>query len=294
MEKIKECLICGSNNLSRELECIDHTLTKEPFTLEKCSDCGFLFTNPRPEKDIIGKYYESPDYISHTNSNRGLVNGIYQFVKKYNLIKKLQLISNYKKSGNILDIGCGTGDFLNICKKSKWITFGIEPNDKARSFAQKNNGIDVFTEDKLNEFENNFFDVITLWHVLEHVSDLNERIITIKRILKKDGILVVAVPNCDSKDAKIYKQYWAGYDVPRHLYHFTPNTIEKLFNKHNMNVIRVMPMVFDSYYVSILSEKYRSGKQKLFKAFINGFISNLSAIKSGKTYSSQIFIIKNK
>lgn len=294
MEKLEYCPICKSKDFSIYLKTKDYTLTNEEFILEKCNNCGFIFTNPRPEKNIIGSYYDSPDYISHTNSSHGFINGLYQLIKRYSLIKKYQLILNYKKSGKILDIGCGTGDFLNIFKKNKWDTAGIEPNDKARNYAKDNYNLNVFTEEQLKIFAEKSFDVITLWHVLEHLSDLNEKLDTINKLLKNDGILIVAVPNCIAKDAEIYKQFWAAYDVPRHLYHFSPNTIELLFKLYKMKIIKILPMIFDAFYVSMLSEKYKYGKINLLRAFRNGLKSNLYAIKSGNKYSSQIYIIKKE
>lgn len=292
METLLTCPICNGSNLNSFLICEDHTVSRETFNIVQCISCSFKFTNPRPSEDKLGEYYKSEEYISHSNTKKGIVNYLYQTVRKYTLLKKLQLISKFYKTGNILDIGCGTGEFLNICKKAKWNVLGIEPDVDARKMAIENYNIDVKEETELKNLTDVSFELISMWHVLEHVPRLNERMEEIKRILKNDGIIIIAVPNCNSLDAKIYKNNWAAYDVPRHLYHFTPNDIEKLALKHGLKCIRILPMIFDSFYVSMLSEKIKTGKVNLLKALLIGSRSNFSALKTGKTYSSQIYLLK--
>jgi 2-polyprenyl-3-methyl-5-hydroxy-6-metoxy-1,4-benzoquinol methylase len=213
-------------------------------------------------------------------------------VRNYTLKRKLGLIERlHQGKGSILDIGCGTGEFLDACSRAGWAATGIEPSPEASQFAIKNYGLDIRNEAALKGLKDGSYDVISLWHVLEHVPHLNERISEIKRLLKPQGHLIVAVPNCSSKDAIRYGADWAAYDVPRHLYHFTPKDIRTLFKKHGMQVKQVLPMRFDSYYVSMLSEKYRSGRVRLVPAFFSGLSSNLGASSNGETFSSQIYII---
>ncbi len=292
MEKQEHCPICNSVQLAPFLACIDHTVSRETFQIVECESCGFKFTNPRPEEKDLGRYYKSEDYVSHSNTKKGFINSTYQLVRKYTLLKKLQLISKYFKTGKILDIGCGTGEFLNTCKSAKWDTFGIEPDPDARQMAIKNYDLNVKEEEELKSFPDASFDIISMWHVLEHVPKLNERIADLKRLIKPNGIIIIAVPNCNSLDAKIYKEQWAAYDVPRHLYHFTPKDIESVFKKHQLNTFKILPMIFDSFYVSMLSEKIKTGQTNILRSTWNGFRSNLSAIKTGKTYSSQIYLIR--
>lgn len=292
METLNNCLVCNSTNFSQIMVCKDHTVSRETYSIVQCDSCGFRFTNPRPNANELGKYYKSEDYVSHSNTTKGFINSTYQSVRKYTLLKKLQLISKYFKTGKILDIGCGTGEFLNICKNAKWNAIGIEPSLDARKMAIENYGLDVREEAEIKNLESESFDIITMWHVLEHVPNLNERIEDLKRLIKPNGIIIIAVPNCESLDAKIYKEHWAAYDVPRHLYHFTPKDIESIFKNHDMEMFKILPMVFDSFYVSMLSEKIRTGKTNILRSMWNGFRSNLSAIKTGKTYSSQIYLIR--
>jgi SAM-dependent methyltransferase len=292
MEILSNCPVCDTTQFSPFLTCVDHTVSRETFQIVQCNSCGFKFTNPRPDESVLGGYYKSEEYVSHSNTKKGFINSTYQTVRKYTLLKKLQLISKYYKTGSILDIGCGTGEFLNVCKNAKWTTLGIEPDPGARKMAIDNFGLDVREESELKNLPAESFDIISMWHVLEHVPKLNERIEDLKRLIKPNGMIIIAVPNCNSLDAKIYKENWAAYDVPRHLYHFTPNDIETLFRKHGLKMFSVLPMVFDSFYVSMLSEKIKTGKTNILRSTWNGFRSNLSAIKSGRTYSSQIYLIR--
>jgi len=292
METINNCPICNSNTSTRFLTCIDHTVSRETFHIVQCQSCGFKYTNPRPEEENLGSYYQSEEYVSHSNTKKGFINYTYQIVRKYTLLKKLQLLSNYYKTGKLLDIGCGTGEFLNVCQQAKWDTAGIEPSADARKMAINNYNLNVLEESEIKNLPSESFDVITMWHVLEHVPKLNERIEDLKRLIKPTGIIIIAVPNCNSLDAKIYKENWAAYDVPRHLYHFVPKDIESAFKNHDLKMFKVLPMVFDSFYVSMLSEKIKTGRTNILKSIWNGFRSNMAAIKSGKAYSSQIYLIR--
>lgn len=277
------------------LSCIDYTVSNKKFDLLYNVEYDMLETFPQPEGEELDMYYESLDYISHTDAKKSIVDKLYQIVKRYALNKKLELINSFKTSEKtLLDIGCGTGDFLAICKNNGWKVEGVEPNKNARKLAEskvnKNDVAAIFTN--INELESKKFDVITLWHVLEHVPNLETYISKLKSLLKPKGVLVVAVPNFKSYDALYYKQFWAAFDVPRHLWHFSKTAIQKLFKKEHMHVEIMLPMKFDSFYVSLLSEKYKTSNSNFLKAFYVGLKSNLKAMAS-KEYSSLIYIIKN-
>lgn len=267
----------------------DHSVSKEDFELKYNSEYDLFQTHPIPEH--IEKYYQSEDYISHTDSKRSLFEKAYHWVKQYTLSRKEALISSYiKKKGNLLDIGAGTGDFLAYAKSKKWEVIGIEPNQKAKELAQKKG---VSFVENTEELSNNSFDVITMFHVLEHVTDLDGQLVELKRICKPGGYIVIAVPNFKSYDAKFYKEFWAAYDVPRHLWHFSKTSIAKLFAEKEIKLERVYPMCFDSFYVSLLSEKYKTGKMNFVKAFWVGFKSNIYGMKT-REYSSHIYVLKNE
>ena len=271
----------------------DYSVSGEVFHLIKNEAYGFLETIPQPSLQKLPDYYKSDDYISHTDSKRNLFERAYHIVKKIALNRKLKLInmcvSNEKK---LLDIGCGTGDFLQIAEQNNWNVFGIEPNEHARIIANKKTDNRVFDTAALSNFQQESFDVITLWHVLEHLPDLENQLNLFKKLLKPNGTLIIAVPNHHSFDANHYNQFWAAYDVPRHLWHFNRASISKLFSKVSMAVVKTKPMYFDAFYVSLLSEKYKTGKMNFFKGFYIGLLSNLKAMAT-KEASSLIYILKN-
>ena len=268
----------------------DFSVSQEIFELFHDQTLDMLITHPQPSLDVLGKYYESADYISHTDSKRSIFEKAYHFVKNIALKNKLNLINSYQPSkGLVLDIGAGTGDFVNVAKNDGWKTVGVEPSDKAKAIA-KNKGVS-FVENT-SELESNSCDVISMWHVLEHVPNLDNQIKELKRLLKPNGTLIVAVPNFKSFDAKHYGNFWAAYDVPIHFWHFSKKAIQLLFENENMKLEKVLPMKFDSFYVSLLSEKYKTGKMNYFKAFFVGLQSNWKA-KRNMEYSSHIYILKN-
>ena len=269
----------------------DHSVSKEIFELYHDETLDMLITFPQPDLENLGKYYESEDYISHTDNKRSLFEKAYHFVKNIALKNKLNLINGEQsQKGRILDIGAGTGDFLLTAKNDGWETIGVEPSDRAKNIAIQK-GISFVNE--ISDLENNSFDVITMWHVLEHVPNLELQIQELKRLLKPTGTLIVAVPNFKSYDAQHYKTFWAAYDVPIHFWHFSKKAIQSLFDKVDMKLEKVLPMKFDSFYVSLLSEKYKTGKMNYISAFFIGLKSNLKA-GSTKEYSSHIYVLKNK
>ncbi|GAA4273251.1 class I SAM-dependent methyltransferase [Aquimarina gracilis] len=273
------------------MTCKDYSVSGEDFQLLYDSNNDMLFTSPKPKDQDLGKYYESEDYISHTDAKRSVFEKLYHLVKVYSLKKKVTLISKLNNGpGKLLDIGAGTGDFLVTAKSRNWLVFGTEPNDQARKLAkEKKMNLDSETKD----YKDATFDVITMWHVLEHVPDLQSQIKELKRLLKPNGHLIIAVPNYKSYDAQFYKSFWAAYDVPRHLWHFSKKSIQKLFANEKFNLESVLPMKFDSFYVSLLSEKYKTGKMNFLKAFSVGLRSNLEGNRT-KEFSSHIYVLKKK
>ena len=272
----------------------DHSVSGEDFQLLINNRFGFLETYPPPLPDKLTEYYKTEDYISHTDTKRNLFEMAYHFVRSLALKRKLNLINSFStEEKKLLDIGCGTGDFLQTIQQDNWMVSGIEPDENARQIANSKTNNVVSDIDQMTLFESHSFDVITLWHVLEHLPNLDEQISMLKRLLKKKGSLVIAVPNFKSFDANYYKEFWAAYDVPRHLWHFDKDAISKLFGAEKMRLVETRPMKFDSYYVSLLSEKYKSGRMKPFKSFWIGWRSNWKA-KRSKNYSSLIYIFKNE
>jgi 2-polyprenyl-3-methyl-5-hydroxy-6-metoxy-1,4-benzoquinol methylase len=277
-------------SLKPYLRCKDYTVSKEVFKILIDEETELLITSPRPDDVNLSKYYESDDYISHSNSHKSVFTKIYQIVRNYTLRQKIKLINSFgSKEKTLLDIGAGTGEFLFECHKDGWKVEGIEPNMNARKLAEEKTGTKLKTQ--ISELGTERYDVITMWHVLEHVPNLTEYVSQLNDLLNSNGTIIVAVPNHKSFDASYYGKFWAAYDVPRHLWHFSQTSIQKLFARENMKVNQILPMKFDAFYVSLLSEKYKKGKMNILKAFNIGWRSNLKA-KHTSEYSSLIYVIR--
>lgn len=296
MIHLSACPICESEKISLQLNARDNSVTKEDFEIYRCENCGFLFTQDIPEEENTAKYYQSETYISHSDTSKGFINRIYHSVRRYTLGQKRKLIERIsgRKQGNILDIGSGTGSFLHTMKQSGWTVTGIEPDPIARENSQSINGIAAVAPEAQQSFAAESFDVITMWHVLEHVHKLDEQMKQLKRLLTPNGKLFIAVPNHTSYDAVHYKEFWAAWDVPRHLYHFAPATMQVLADKYGFEIVQHRPMWFDSLYVSMLSEKYKTGKSNLLKAIFTGVVSNWKALMNVKKCSSVIYVMQKR
>ena len=290
------CPICNSTDIQQQLSAKDYTVSQQKFSVWHCNACTAGFTQDVPAQDAIGAYYASENYISHSDTKKGIINSLYHLVRKRTLGAKRRLVINETVilKGRILDIGCGTGAFLDTMKEAGWSITGLEPDEAARKKAIELYDIHPQEPGKLFELPAASFNAITMWHVLEHVHELHAYIKQIATLLAANGKLFIAVPNYTSKDAGMYKEYWAAYDVPRHLYHFSPKCMEKLLSIHGLKLTAVKPMWFDSFYVSMLSEQYKNGKGNIIKAVFNGFISNLKAWSDVRKCSSVIYVISRQ
>lgn len=288
------CPVCGSKRIHNVMSAEDHTVSHEHFEVWECEDCSFRFTQNVPDEAHIGKYYSADAYISHSNTNKGLINRLYHYVRSITLKQKKNIIQleTGRKAGRLLDIGAGTGAFSAFMQKHRWEVLGLEPSDTARNNAKSFFNIDLHPISEFYDLKPQDFDVITMWHVLEHVHALNDYLDQLHKLLKADGTLFIAVPNYTSYDAKYYGANWAAWDVPRHLYHFSPESMTLLLQKHGFEVKNYLPMNFDSFYVSMLSEKYKRGKNSYLSALKTGFDSNGNMNHDAKKCSSVIYVIQ--
>lgn len=292
----KTCPLCGSSNIEKQFACKDHFATGELFDVYHCKECAFTFTQGVPDEKEIGRYYDTPTYVSHSNTNKGLVNKLYHIVRsimlhrKVSLIKKLTMIRN----GNILDYGAGIGYFAKAMQNSGWSVTAIDKSPQARDYAQKSLGINMEPEEHLTTIEDSTFDVVTMWHVMEHIQQLDSFWETLHRILDENGIAVIAVPNSASYDAEYYRENWAAYDVPRHLWHFTPSTIMNWGLKHNFILERQYTMPFDGFYISMLSERYKGSKCAALRGIWNGLLGWLATFDKCSASSSIIYVFRKK
>ena len=287
------CPVCGSGDIKNVLSTRDYSVSGETFCIGACSNCSLRFTLDVPDLSSIASYYASEDYISHSNTSKGFVNRLYKSVRKKTMKKKRRLITRILgiQTGDLLDVGSGTGSFVHEMRRKGWRVTGLEPDERARQVARKTYGIELASIKDLGRLKPASFDAISLWHVLEHVHDLKGTVRQLKILLKENGRLFIAVPNYASEDASVYREFWAAWDTPRHLYHFSPRAMSVLMENSGLKVEKYKPMWYDSFYISLLSSKYKNGKANLFAAFWNGFRSNLKAMRDVKKCSSVIYII---
>ena len=294
--QIDRCPLCGGQQLKHALTCTDHYASGEQFEVCSCVQCGFLFTQNVPVEAEIGKYYETPDYISHSDTHKGLMNRVYHWVRRWMLLQKASLVKHTSRlsEGHLLDYGTGTGYFADIMNRKGWNVKAIEKNPKARAFAKQQFDLEVDAETALPAYTDASFDVVTLWHVLEHVEHLNEMWRTLHRVLKEKGVLIIAVPNPTSYDAMKYGEWWAAYDVPRHLWHFTPSVIQQFGAKHGFVLEEERPMPFDAFYVSMLTEKYKGNRLSFIRGMWTGTKAWFSALNKKERSSSMIYVFRKK
>lgn len=293
---ITSCPVCGKTKFEHAMRCVDHYASGENFRLERCAACGFLFTQDFPAEASMGRYYDTKDYISHSDTRKGLVNTVYHQVRRYMLGRKARLVMRkaHRREGRLLDIGTGTGYFANAMLKRGWQVAAVEKNEGARRFAYNRFGLEVKPETELGTFADGAFDVITLWHVMEHLEHLNETWETLYRLLDTAGVLVVAVPNPSSSDARHYGCHWAAYDVPRHLWHFTPAVMQRLGAKHGFVLEEHFPLPFDAFYIAMLSEQYLNRRMAGLRGLWQGTRAWLATQARKERGSSLVYVFRKQ
>ena len=292
-EILNQCPVCTGTVFTPFLECEDFTVSHEKFKLVECTACSFVFTNPRPSPAEIGRYYQSDEYISHTNSSSGIMNKVYQIARKRAISGKLKVVEEHNPSPRtLLDYGCGTGEFLSAARQAGWVCAGLEPDAGARQQAITNHGLNIQDPSHLKSLPDGQFGAVTLWHVLEHVHDLQETVAHLYRVLSSKGVLIIAVPNRTSWDAEKYGPYWAAYDVPRHLYHFSKKPMLKLMEQAGFKTESVKPLFLDPFYIALLSGKYKNGGMNPVTAFITGIQTTSKGKSDIEKNSSLMYIFK--
>ena len=286
-----KCPWCGSNKAQINLWLKDEFLTKKDFHICECLNCGLLYTMPRPSKEKIGAYYKSDEYYSHQENKKGFVPRLYEAIKKINLKHKFRLASRDLPVGKLLDIGCGVGDFLHVAENKGWQCTGVEPSEEAREIARQRIKGDLLYSEDLEQLPDQSFDLITMWHVLEHVDDLKWQVAQLQRLIKPNGRIVIAVPNYRSYDGRFYNAYWAAYDVPRHLNHFNKTVITKMFKTSGLSLVCMDKLVWDAYYISFMSEQYKHHFMPLVRGVFRGLVSNAKARRSGE-WSSLVYVFR--
>lgn len=292
----KSCPLCKSDAIKKRFACKDMFATGEKFDIMECPACGFAFTQKHPDEKEIGKYYESPKYISHSNTAKGFTNKVYHLVRKIMLRNKRRLVERLTllKNGKLLDYGAGTCHFAHAMQQAGWDVTAIEKSPAARELAKKELNMDAKPESALADIKDKELDVVTMWHVMEHIQELDTMWSELYRILDDTGIAIIAVPNNRSYDAQHYKEHWAAYDVPRHLWHFTPSTIMRWGERHRFILERQYTMPFDGFYISMLSQQYKGGRFATAKGLWYGFKGWLAQCKRRSASSSLIFVFRKR
>jgi 2-polyprenyl-3-methyl-5-hydroxy-6-metoxy-1,4-benzoquinol methylase len=290
------CPLCSSKEIFPFLNCTDHLVSKKEFEIYKCSGCDFIFTQNYPEESETDYYYKSDDYISHSDTNKNIIDKTYQVVRNIMLVRKKRIIEKILKlaSGCILDIGSGTGHFLNTMYKAGWEISGVEINLKAREYAKSKFNLDLISPESIKMLSDNSFDCITLWHVLEHFHDPDKYFEEIRRLLKPEGVGIIALPNCNSFDSKHFGKDWAAYDLPRHLWHFSPVTFSLFADKNSFSISELFYLPFDVFYISILSEKHRDSKFPVVCGIFKGIVFTIRSIFNKSRSSSVVYVIRKK
>jgi 2-polyprenyl-3-methyl-5-hydroxy-6-metoxy-1,4-benzoquinol methylase len=290
----KVCPLCKSEKISIPFSCTDNFISKEVFQLARCGNCGFEFTQDAPEENEIGRYYESDDYISHSGTKKGFSNKLYHLARNFMLWRKSRIVGKFTglKSGRLLDIGSGTGHFADKMKRSGWDVKGVEINEKARSFSVSQFGLDIIDPEKISVLKSESFDCITLWHVLEHFHDPFKYASEIHRMLKPDGICIIALPNSGSFDARHYGKFWAAYDMPRHLWHFNSSTFRTFAGKTGFMTVKILTLPLDLFYISILSEKYTGSGMPFFEGIVVAKMYTFASFFKKERCSSLIYILR--
>ena len=290
-EEVAQCPVCHSTSFHPMITCADQTKTGALFHVKQCEECGLGITSPRPVEEEAPHYYQSEAYISHSATSRTIFDSIYLFVRSLTVRWKYRLIKNYLGQNGLLDVGCGTGSFLRLVSKEGYTVQGIEPSAPARAHIPAT----IPVASNLQALPVKIYDVITLWHVIEHVYRLRETLRELKARMSPGAALFLAVPNHEAQDASQYGENWAAYDVPRHLWHFNRKSMATFLQQEGLRITAILPMKLDAYYVSILSERYKRsgalGAFGLLRALVVAFRSNRSAQKDGN-YSSLIFVVQ--
>lgn len=292
----KNCPLCCESSINKRFTCKDFFATGEEFDIYECPACGFVFTQNIPDEKEIGRYYESQAYISHSNTKKGVFNKVYHIVRSIMLQRKASLMEQLTllKNGKILDYGAGTGYFARTMAKRGWDVTAIEKSPQARELALREFGFEMFPEEHLKKIADREFDIVTLWHVMEHIQDLDGFWDELYRIIDDSGIAAIALPNCKSHDAAAYKENWAAYDVPRHLWHFTPMTVMRWGEKHGFILERQITMPFDGFYISMLSERYKGSRLPGIRGLWTGFRGWLATSTRREASSSIIYVFRKR
>jgi 2-polyprenyl-3-methyl-5-hydroxy-6-metoxy-1,4-benzoquinol methylase len=292
---ITSCPVCSSQEFSTFKKVTDWLVSKEVFTISQCDNCKFKFTANAPVEQNIGPYYNSEEYVEHSDTKSGVIYTVYHYARNLMLRFKLNKIKSMTSGKKLLDVGSGSGYFINHMKQNGYEVTGVEISDKAVELCNSKFGIKANSPaDFLAEKLDKDFDIISLWHVFEHVYTFNEYFDLFAKSLKKDGTLILALPNSNSADAQIYKDHWAAYDTPRHLWHFTPATLSRFAEARGFEVVKKYRLPLDPFFNAMVSASYKKGFKFLPISVLKGLYSLIISLFNKDKSSSLIYFLKKK
>ncbi len=295
-QEFKPCPLCGASGQIPYAGCTDYTVSKEHYTLMRCPSCGMVYTLDPPSQDKMAQYDKLGLKLKLGDSPSGLIGKLYYRVRSYMLGRKAHIVESqsYRTAGTLLNYGAKTGFFSHRMERRGWKVISVEKYHEERQFSLEmfhHRMIDLNEMDKLRP---GTFDVITLWHVFEHNPHPDKLLDRFYDLLRPGGILVMACPNICSTDAMHYGPYWAAYDVPRHLWHFSPTSLCNLVHKHGFTLMHHESMPFDSFYISILSEKQMRHKLAFIRGFLYGLHSWLVSLSKRGKSSSLVYVFRKR
>ena len=290
---INRCPVCGHSSFKHFLNVPDWLVSKEVFELQQCEQCQFVFTANAPLEKDAGPYYNSEEYVEHSDTSSGLIYSVYHVARRAMLHYKYIKIKRLHAGKKLLDVGSGSGYFLNFMKKKGYNVTGVEISKKAVALCKKNFGIKAhspseFLEEKLDTD----YDIISLWHVFEHVYSYDAYFELFSKSLNNNGYLILALPNCDSQDARMNKSYWGAYDTPRHIWHFTSKTIELFAMGRGFKMIKKHRMPLDPFFNVMVSDSYKDKFTFLPLTLLKGLYSYIISLLNIEKSSSIIYIFQ--
>ena len=279
-------MVSRGTNSCNSIETKDYLVTHESFFVEE-KEKGISFTHPVIADEEIDKYYNTTAYLSHS-SNKTLISFFFDLFSNIMVKKKTSFMLGLGGVSAYLDYGCGIGKLISSMNKKGVASYGYDTSSLAISVC---NNKSLNASSNLDDLPNKY-DLISFWHSLEHVSDYTKVLKKTKKMLSKNGTMVVALPNYDSFDAKFYSKFWAAYDTPRHRVHFTKKGFIKAASQLGFEVVKTKPLFLDSFYISMMSEKYKQSLFYFLKGLFIGALSNLFFFFT-KQASSHTYVLKN-
>lgn len=290
------CPACGASDNTGLYKAKDHLVSGRDFMIRRCNACGMGWTTDPPSESDAGKYYVSEDYISHTDRKQTTADYLYHLARSFMLGRKKRLVTSFtgKRTGVVIDIGSGTGYFPAYMKKKGWKATGIEISEAARKYSAEKFGLEVIAPANVKALPSGTADCITLWHVLEHLYNPAEWIEEIFRILKHEGICIIALPNFSSADSEWFGNRWAALDVPRHLWHFTPGSLRLFAERNGFSCERIISLPLDLFYISMLSFRNQGSRMPLIRGLLTGtFLAVRSSFRKYRA-SSLVYVLSKR